>query len=189
MKETVLKREFTKKDVNRMRNIILNRSGDRTQVLAGWENSTKEHQEGDVWEEHGKKWTISNGIKQTVTKLDSLKRMVVLPMACPKCKKPMRLDSLNKKMYGIHGVCFDCTIEAEAEIKRQGKWEEYVNFQRNSNKNSELDDLEKRVESWLNQRDTFVSEAGDVESWSEGDKKKMYEEVKQWISQQKEQSL
>ena len=77
----------------------------------------------------------------------------------------------------------------EAEIKRQGKWLEYVSQQQKANKNAQLDDLEKRVEAWLNQRDSFVSESGEIESWSEGDKTKMYDEVKQWISQQKEVNL
>ena len=101
----------------------------------------------------------------------------------------MRLDNLNKKMYGIHKICFDCVIDMEAEIKRQGKWEEYVSQQQNANKNAKLDDLEKQIESWLNQRDSFVSEAGEVESWTEGDKSRMYEEIKQWISQQKDVKL
>jgi len=189
MKENVLKKEFSKKDVQRMRNIITKRTGDKTQVLAGWEKKDQDHIEGDVWEEHGRKWTILNGIKQTVTKLDDLKKLVVMPLCCPKCNKPMRLDELNKKMYGIHKICFECVIDMEAEIKKQGKWEEYVSQQQNANKNAQLDDLEKRVEAWLNQRDSFVSESGEVESWSEGDKSKMYEEVKQWISQQKEVKL
>jgi hypothetical protein len=189
MKETVLKKEFSKKDVQRMRNIITKRTGDKTQVLAGWEKKIEEHKEGDVWEENGRSWTISNGIKQTVTKLDRFKQMVVLPLCCPKCSKPMRIDELNKKMYAIHQICFDCVIDMEAEIKKEGKWDEYVSNQRNANKNAQLDDLERQIESWLNQKDSFVSESGEVESWSEGDKTKMYEEVKQWIEEQKQVTL
>jgi hypothetical protein len=66
MKETVLKKEFSKKDVQRMRNIISNKSGDRTQLLVGWEKYIPDRSEGDVWEEDGRSWTILNGIKQTV---------------------------------------------------------------------------------------------------------------------------
>jgi len=189
MKETVLKREFSKKDVQRMRNIITKKIGDKTQVLAGWEKKTQDHQEGDIWEEDGRSWTISNGLKQTITKLDGLKSLAIFPLCCPKCQKPMKADELNKKMYGIHKICFDCTIDMEGEIKRQGKWEEYVSEQRNANKNSELDDLEVAIEAWLNQKDSFVSEAGEIESWSQGNKSKMYEEVKQWIEEQKKVKL
>ena len=78
-----LKKEFNPRDVQRMRNIITGQTGDRTQIQTGWERNTQVHTEGDIWEENGKKWTIQNGIKQTVTKLDEIKKLVVLPLSCP----------------------------------------------------------------------------------------------------------
>jgi hypothetical protein len=48
----------------------------------------------------------------------------------------------------------------------------------NSNKNASLEDFERAVDQWLLDKDTFVSEAGDVESWQGGDKTKMYQEIK-----------
>jgi hypothetical protein len=66
----------------------------------------------------------------------------------------------------------------EAEIKRQGKWEEYAKNIMNSNKNASLEDFEKALDIWIHEKDTFVSEDGDVESWTGGDKKKMFEEIK-----------
>ena len=89
-KESTLKKEFKKSEVQRMRNIITGNTGDRTQVLGGWEATVEEHKEGDTWEEDGKKWTIKNGIKQSITKLDKFKHLVSLPLTCPSCKKPMR---------------------------------------------------------------------------------------------------
>jgi hypothetical protein len=111
-----LKREFSKKDVQRMRNIITGKAGDRTQVLSGYQKQEIEHKEGDIWEESGKKWTIKNGIKQTVTVMDRFKKLVVLPLCCPSCNKPMKLNDLNKKMYAIHSTCFDCVLEKEQKI-------------------------------------------------------------------------
>lgn len=186
MKEGVLKKEFSKKDVQRMRNIITKNTGDKTQTLSGWEKKQDDHTEGDVWEDQGRTWTISNGLKQTVTKLDKFKSLTVLPLLCAKCNKPMRLDNLNKKMYAIHQKCFDCVIDMEAEIKKQGKWQEYVSEQVNANKNASLEDFEEMVNTWLTQKDTFVSEAGHIESWNGGDKEKLHEEIKKWIAQQKQ---
>jgi hypothetical protein len=186
MKEGVLKKEFKKKDVQRMRNIISKKAGDKTQTLAGWEKKQIDHVEGDVWEESGKQWTLLNGIKQTVTKMDEIKRLVVLPICCPKCKKAMKLHDLNKKMYGIHSMCFDCVIDTEAEIKKAGKWEDYVNVQMNANKEARLEDFEQMVDVWLTEKDSYVSEDGDVEKWNGGDKSKMYKEIKEWIKEQKE---
>ena len=39
--ESTLKKEFSKRDVQRMRNLITGKSGDRTQVQAGWKNKHK----------------------------------------------------------------------------------------------------------------------------------------------------
>jgi len=178
MEKSVLKKEFGKKDVQRMRNIISGNTGAATQTLAGWERKHIDHTEGDVWEEEGRTWTIKSGIKQNVTKMDKFKKLVVLPLSCPKCKKPMKLTHLNKKMYAIHDRCFDCVIQMEAKIKLNGKWEEYERGMVKSNARASLQDFERALEAWYQDRDTFVSENGDVENWSGGDKGKMYEEIK-----------
>ena len=181
-KESTLKKEFKKSDVQRMRNIITGKSGDRTQVMAGWDKHKVDHKEGDTWEDGGKKWTIKNGIKQSITKLDKFKHLISLPLTCPNCKEPMKSDDLNKKMYSIHKMCLDCVIDMEAKIKIEGKFEEYQKNILNSNKNASLEEFEQALESWLLDNDTFVSEAGDIESWQGGDKKKMYEEIKANLS-------
>ena len=179
MKEqSSLKKEFSKRDVQRMRNIITGKSGDKTTTLAGWEKRTEDHKEGDIWEENGKKWTIKRGIKQTVTKLDGIKALTFLPLTCPQCQKAMRDDDLNRKTYNIHKMCLDCVVDMEAKIKIEGKWDEYSKNIMNANKNASLEDFERAVEAWMQEKDTYVSESGEVESWGGGDKKKMYEEIK-----------
>lgn len=179
MKEqSSLKKEFSKRDVQRMRNLITGKSGDRTTTLAGWEKATQDHKEGEVWEENGRKWTIKNGLKQNITKLDKIKNLAILPLSCPCCGNHMRIDDINKKMYAIHRMCLDCVIEMEAKIKLEGKWEEYSKNIINSNKNASLEDFERALETWMGDKDTFVSENGEVESWSGGDKKKMFEEIR-----------
>ena len=183
--ESTLKKEFSKKDVTRMRNLITGRSGDRTQVLAGYEKSKQDYEEGDVWEESGRIWTIKNGLKQTVSKQDDLKKLVVIPIACPNCKNAMKVDDINKKMYSIHGTCFDCVLEKEKNIRIEGKWEEYVKQNMNNNKNAELEDVEKALEEWLQERDSFMSESGEKEEWTTGNKKQAYEHIKQKLKELK----
>lgn len=179
MKEqSSLKKEFSKRDVQRMRNLITGKSGDKTATLAGWDKHTEDHKEGDVWEESGRKWTINNGIKQNITKLDRIKNLGILPLSCPSCKEVMPVDEINKKMYAIHRMCLGCVVKMEDEIKRQGKWEEYTKNIVNSNKNASLEEFEMALEAWMQEKDTFVSEAGDIESWTGGDKKKMFDEIK-----------
>jgi len=64
MAESVLKRQFTEKDVNRLRNLITKKYGDSTGVQSGYKKQIEDHVEGDEWEENGKQWTIKNGIKR-----------------------------------------------------------------------------------------------------------------------------
>ena len=184
-----LKKEFSKRDVQRMRNIIGGNAGDATQLQSGWEKSTSTHGEGDVWEDGGKRWTIKNGIKQTVTKLDEIKKLIVLPISCPNCGQLIKVHDIEKKMWAIHGKCFDCVIKMESEIKRLGKWDEYTNDAMNRNKRAELNDLESALEDWIVEKDTFVSEAGEVEKWGGGDKTAIYLQVKETIAKLKEQDI
>lgn len=187
--ENNLKKEFSKRDVQRMRNMITGNQGDRTQIQTGWERQVKEHSEGDIWEEDGRKWTIQNGIKQTVTKLDAIKKLVVMPLCCPKCGGLMKVTEVEKKMWAIHQTCFSCVLEKESEIKRQGKWEEYESSIMNSNKDTALNDLESALEEWVDQTDSYVTEAGDVESWKGGNKQDVYKQVKERIAELRKQDI
>lgn len=177
-KESTLKKEFKKSDVQRMRNLITGKSGEKTQTLAGWEKKYTDHKEGDIWEEDEKMWTIKNGIKQTVTKLDKFKHIVLLPLICPSCGKPMKSNNINKKMYSIHKKCLDCVVIMETNMKTDGSYKEYEKNMLNLNKNASLEEVEQALDQWFLDKDSFISEAGDIESWSGGDKTKMYEEIK-----------
>lgn len=107
-------------NVRRKINEVMKKTDER--IVVGWRPELAEKRnEGDVWEDlNGKVWTIKNGIKQTVTKLDSAKT----PWFCPVCNKSMS-HRLDDKFWNIKSKCFDCVIKEETEIRRQGKWEEY----------------------------------------------------------------
>ena len=85
MSESQLNKDFTERDLARARNIISGNTADRTRIQVGFEKSSKEYKEGDVWEVKGKTWTIKNGIRQTISKLDSARKAIRVPMECPKC--------------------------------------------------------------------------------------------------------
>ena len=189
MNDTNLKKEFSKRDVQRMRNIISGNAGSATGVQVGYSKQQQDYQEGDVWEENGKQWTIKNGIKQTVTRFDELKKIINLPLACPNCGKAIKSNSLNKKMWAIHGKCFDCVISYETELKRQGKFEEYANSLVTGGVKQYIRDLEDALLDLPNdQNETFVTEQGDVEKWAgKGlDINKLAEEVQEHIQKLKD---
>jgi hypothetical protein len=164
-----LNREFSEHDIQRMRNIISGNTGNATRIQSGYSKNKVTHIEGDVWEEDGKKWTIQNGIKQTVTKHDALKAMVEFPLTCPCCFKAMKDIPLNRKMYSIHSKCFDCVIEMEHKLRIEGKYEEYEKKMLNSNKNATIDDAEQMFDEYfISKKETYVTEAGDIEKWDGG---------------------
>ena len=107
-------------DVRRKVSEVMNK--DASKLVFGWRGEPEPtRKEGDVWEDiNGKKWTIKNGIRQSVTKLDDAKT----PWWCPKCSKPMN-HRFDIKFWRIRGHCMDCNIKFESELRRQGKWEEY----------------------------------------------------------------
>lgn len=108
-----------------------------------------------------------------------------MPIACPNCGKHMKITETNKKMYSIHKMCLECVVNMEAKIKLEGKWEEYEKGIVKANALASLVDFEKAVEAWYKEKDTFVSESGEIENWRGGDKTKMYEEIKARLEEMK----
>lgn len=106
-------------DVRRKLNEVMKQTNER--IVVGWRPEMAERKEGDVWEDaNGKQWTVRNGITQSISKMDDAKT----PWFCPKCEKAMN-HKLDFKFWRIRGHCFDCNIQSEMEIRKQGKWEEY----------------------------------------------------------------
>ena len=73
--QNVLKKEFSKKDVQRARNIITGNTSARTTEGIGYTKKYDYYKEGDIWEENGRTWTIKNGLKQIITKMDKFNKM------------------------------------------------------------------------------------------------------------------
>lgn len=167
-----------------MRNLIKGKSGESAETQVGYTSKKEDHKEGDIWEENGKKWTIKDGIKQTYTKLDKVKKEAILPLFCPNCGTLMKKRN-DSKMYKLHKKCFDCVVEMEHKLKIEGKYEEYEKNMMANNAQDYINDLESYLLEALNTSNTgFVSEAGEVERWKGGlDKEKLGEEIKQAASE------
>lgn len=163
-KESLLKKEFRERDVNRARNLIKKDYSAKTAIGTGYTKKREVHAEGDVWEEDGRTWTIKNGIRQNITKLDKAKKAAQVPLACPKCGGPMN-HHLHKKMYKIHGFCFDCTVDYEAKLRRAGLYESYEKAMIQGSLKAWATDLQGYVNDFLDTSTTYVTEQGDVEDW------------------------
>ena len=168
----MLKKEFKRKDVQRARNLIMGNSGASTGTQIGYGKKTEDYKEGDIWTEGRKTWTIKNGIKQTVSKLDIIKKEVFMPLSCPCCGKIMK-KRLDKPNYKIHKKCHDCVVEFEHKLKIKG---EYNKYKKNLIAKNSLD-IVNEIESYLldainTSNSSFVSEDGVIEKWDGGINKK-----------------
>lgn len=163
-KESLLKKEFAQADVQRVRNIVNKDFSAKTKSQTGYQKKYSHHKEGDIWEEGGKQWTISNGIKQNITKLDKVKKVVRMPLCCPKCENRMK-KRLDEKMYKIHGFCFDCVVVYETKLKHAGLFDEYEKQMTVGNIQGFIKNLEAWIKESLEDNISMVTEAGDTEDW------------------------
>jgi len=183
MKDNVLKKQFQQKDVQRLRNLVKGKHADKSQVSVGFTKGQEgPHSEGDIWTEADKTWTIKDGIKQNITKLDSAREAVNFPIFCPSCKKTMK-PHLDKKWYNMYKRCYNCQIDFEYEIRKQGLWDEYEKFIFNS----DIDGMIEQFSMWINEEinnesnQGFITEAGDVEKWVGSAKNKLLESKEEAI--------
>lgn len=184
-KETLLKKEFKESDVQRVRNLVNKDYTSGVKVQTGYRKASHKHKEGDIWEESGKKWTIKNGIKQNITKLDKAKKALRIPLRCPKCNGPME-HWLAKKMYKIHGFCFDpCTVDYEDSLKKAGLYKQYEQRMIKGNAREVVKDIENWVLDSINDKHTFVTEQGAIEDWggmNEKTKEKILKDLKEFTT-------
>jgi hypothetical protein len=184
--ENYLKKEFKQSDVNRIRNIITKKFNEKTKTQVGYNKDVNKRKEGEIWEEDGRKWTILNGLRQNLTKLDSVKKLVKVPLLCPKCKGTMN-HRVHKKMYTIHGFCFECTLSFEADLRKAGKYEEYERAMVTGNMKAFARDLENWALSLLEESTiSFVTEDGTVEDWgkySKDSQLEIFKKVKEYVKQ------
>ena len=176
----MLKKEFKRKDVDRMRNLITGNVNDSSETQIGYTKKVVERKEGDVWEENHKTWTIKNGIKQTISKLDKLKKEIFIPLCCPKCNKVMK-HHLDKSNYKIHKTCHSCVVKFEHKLRINEKYEDYIKELKIKNSLTNLNEIESYLLDAINtSNSSFVSEDGVIERWKGGiNKNKLKEEITQ----------
>ena len=163
-KESVLKKDFKKRDVERLRNLVQGKYGEKTHSSVGFNSKKEFYNEGDIWEADGRTWTIKDGIKQNITKLDKAKKAYTMPLFCPSCKKLM--NRVDKPYYNIHKFCLDCYAKFEDKLKQEGKYKEHFDKINNKIIDSRINEFEQYVQEKLSEsNDSFVSESGEVEKW------------------------
>lgn len=143
--------------------------------------NNEKHAVGDIWEETdpGSKITYVleqfEGFRTKKPKnSDALQSVRTELRTFPNCRKETCTCAgshhLDKKMRKIHGMCFDCTIEMEHELKVAGKFEEYEQQKIRENAMAWLATAERDVEMLKEAYTTaakFVTNSeGETESWA-----------------------
>ena len=180
--DNVLKKEFSKKDVQRARNIITGNTGARTTEGIGYTKKYEHHVEGDIWEENGRTWTIKNGLKQNITKMDKFKKMGKMPLFCPECGTLMK-KHLDKKVFPAYQKCFDCVVDYEAQLQKEGKSQEYFDDMHNKRISNIQSEYENFIQEKLNESsESYITERGDKENWNGGfSKEKLEQELQEGL--------
>jgi hypothetical protein len=139
------------------------------------------HEVGDTWEETDSSTGITyiyeqrDGFRVKKTKAsDALQSIREEIRAFPNCRKEtctcIGTHQLDQKMRKIHGMCFDCTIEMEHELKKEGKFEEYEQSKIRENKLAWLAAAERDVamlKQVYTEASNFVTNSeGQQEAWT-----------------------
>ena len=159
-------KKITKNKVQRMRNLVTGNYGDKTRTRVGYKKYKNKHEEGDVWEENGKKWTIKNGIKQSISKLNKAREINEIPMSCPKCGGAMN-KSQHRFMYLHHGHCLFCQQKVVYKKHAEGTYNDWLIENAEKNFSSWKKDKRESFNRWLSDIDSkyYITEAGLIEDW------------------------
>ena len=91
-------------------------------IQKGYEGKTvQQRKEGEEWTDaRGRSWKIEDGKRKQITKIP--------PRGFDKCNdcEKLILKTIDQDTYNRMGRCYYCQIDFEVDLKRQGKWEDWV---------------------------------------------------------------
>ena len=123
---------------------------------------------GDQWtDDEGNIWEQKKGYKVKLGKLSELRKELTTFPKCQKevctCTNPTRNDL---KMKAIHGMCLDCVVDMENNLKIEGKYGEYERQKMLDNGKAWLKQAELEKEALkVALKARFINEDGSFEDW------------------------
>ena len=91
-------------------------------IQTGYEGKTlQQRKEGEEWiDARGRSWKIEDGKRKQITKIP--------PRGFDKCNdcEKLILKTLDQDTYNRMQRCYHCQLYFETELKREGKWEDWV---------------------------------------------------------------
>jgi len=168
------------KNVKAVKEMLSGEHKTQTKKTISFTDKVVERREvGETWtDDKGQKWEQRKGYKVKVGKLSKLREELKMFPNCNKetctCIEPGQADL---KMKAIHGMCLNCVVEMEHNLKMSGEYEEYERKKMLANAEAWLKqaELEKEVLK-TTLKASFVNEDGSIEEWAEGMSEKELEE-------------
>tara|TARA_B100000780_G_scaffold259087_1_gene209870 strand:+ start:160 stop:717 length:558 start_codon:yes stop_codon:yes gene_type:complete len=161
-----MKKSISESKVKRMRNIVNKDYTKSVNTQVGYKTSERKV-EGDTWEENGKTWTIKNGITQSISKMQSVRDLVKMPLTCPGCKNIMK-GQFDNYHWKVDKMCLKCYTSEQTALRISGGYELKTKELFKKYKTAQLEDLVEEFNEWLETNYTFVTENGTVEDWAGG---------------------
>ena len=111
--------------------------------------------------------------------MDKFKKMGKVPLFCPECNTLMK-KHLDSKVFPAYQKCFDCVVDYEAQLQKEGKLEEFHQSLRDQHIDTAIDGFKSFMADAMKQSNqNYVTEAGDVENWKGGESKEQMEKYLQ----------
>jgi hypothetical protein len=141
---------------------------------------SERHEIGDTWEEtdaSGNIWVLEqrDGFRVRKTKNSEIFQEIRDEIrSFPNCQKDictcLTPNHLDEKMRKFNGMCYNCTIDMEHELRKQGKFEEYQQTRIKQNAlawlNSAEQDLDLLKQAYTQASEFVLNADGEVEHWS-----------------------
>lgn len=141
---------------------------------------SERHEVGDIWEEtdaNGTVWVIEQheGFRTKKSKnSDVFSDVRDYLKSFPNCRKEtctcLAPNHLDEKFRRIQGMCFDCVIEMEHELRIENKYDEYATNKMKENAKSWLRNAEQDVEmlkkAYTESSKLVINGQGETETWA-----------------------
>ena len=144
------------------------RTQTKNSVSFGEQKEFIKREVGDQWtDDEGNIWEQKKGYKVKLGKLSELREdLKTFPNCKEGCQSYLSPSRNDLKMKAIHGMCFDCVVEMEHQLKIDGKYEEYERRKMLDNGKAWLKQAELEKDALkVAIKARYINEDGSVEEW------------------------
>ena len=109
------------RNIEKVKKLIAGVGGQGSIRVGYTPKSVSMRKEGEEWvDARGRRWEIKDGKRKQITKIP--------PRGFDKCNdcEKLILKTLDQDTYNRMQRCYHCQLYFETELKREGKWEDWV---------------------------------------------------------------